>query len=145
MLIFEGHKGYAASGLRPLAHSDQPRKAHLPAVRNLGEVRRRYALSSGKLLTNQTEWMSSERQADRGIAGADILYNARQRSRNAGLCGLGKAIKQAKYARRYLAEAAYRFNRRFRLREFVPRLARAMMLNGPSPERTLRLPCNFDH
>ena len=61
------------------------------------------------------------------------------------ISGTYHAIKQAKYARRYLAEAAYRFNRRFRLREFVPRLARAMTLCRPRPERLLRMACNFDH
>jgi len=55
------------------------------------------------------------------------------------------AIRQAKYARRYLAEAAYRFNRRFRLREMVPRLVRAIMLCGPCPESSLRLASNFLH
>ena len=55
------------------------------------------------------------------------------------------AVRQAKYARRYLAEAAYRFNRRFRLREMVPRLARAIMTCKPCPERALRLASNFLH
>ncbi|MGX9971394.1 hypothetical protein ACUZXJ_22835, partial [Xanthomonas euvesicatoria] len=40
--------------------------------------------------------------------------------------------------RRYLAEAAYRFNRRFRLREMLPRLATAMMRCKPCPEPLLR-------
>jgi len=51
--------------------------------------------------------------------------------------------KQHKYARRYLAEAAYRFNRRFRLPEFVPRLLRAMVLCMPTPEPILRQATNF--
>ncbi|MEO6967379.1 MAG: IS1595 family transposase, partial [Rhodanobacteraceae bacterium] len=33
--------------------------------------------------------------------------------------------------------------RRFRLREMLPRLARAMMLCKPHPELALRLACNF--
>lgn len=53
------------------------------------------------------------------------------------------AIKQAKYARRYLAEAAYRFNRRFRLREMLPRLLRAMALCKPCSEPVLRSAGNF--
>ncbi|MHB8447327.1 MAG: IS1595 family transposase [Rudaea sp.] len=57
--------------------------------------------------------------------------------------GCYHAIRQGKYARRYLAEAAYRFNRRFRLRELLPRLARAMMLCAPCPEPILRLATNF--
>lgn len=48
-----------------------------------------------------------------------------------------------KYARLYLAEAAYRFNRRFRLREMLPRLTRAMMLCKPHPEPVLRMASNF--
>jgi len=53
------------------------------------------------------------------------------------------AIRQGKYARRYLAEVAYCFNRRFRLREMLPRLVRATMLCKPHPELTLRLASNF--
>jgi hypothetical protein len=52
-------------------------------------------------------------------------------------------FKQHKYARRYLAEAAYRFNRRFRLPEFMPRLLRAMVLCTPCPEPALRQATNF--
>ena len=49
------------------------------------------------------------------------------------ISGCYHAMRQAKYARRYLdlAEAAYRFNRRFRLAELLPRLARRASL-GPS-------------
>lgn len=61
------------------------------------------------------------------------------------ISGSYHAVRQAKYARRYLAEAAYRFNRRFRLRELLPRLTRAMMLCAPCPERSLRLASNFLH
>ena len=61
------------------------------------------------------------------------------------ISGRYHAVRQAKYARRYLAEAAYRFNRRFRLRELVPRLARAMMLCAPCTEPLLRLACNHVH
>lgn len=59
------------------------------------------------------------------------------------ISGRYHAIRQGKYARLYLAEAQYRFNRRFRLREMLPRLARAMMLCKPHPELALRLACNF--
>src|SRR5699024_8757209 len=38
------------------------------------------------------------------------------------ISGRYHAFKQAKDARRYLAEAQYRFNRRFRLAEMLPRL-----------------------
>ncbi|WP_269635692.1 IS1595 family transposase [Xanthomonas citri] len=46
-------------------------------------------------------------------------------------------------AERYLAEAAYRFNRRFRLPEMLPRLATAMMRCKPCPEPALRMAGNF--
>lgn len=59
------------------------------------------------------------------------------------ISGVYHAVRQAKYARRYLAEAAYRFNRRFRLREMLPRLATALMRCKPCSERVLRLASNF--
>ena len=59
------------------------------------------------------------------------------------LGGTYHAIKQAKYARRYLAEAAYRFNRRFRLREMLPRLLYAMILCAPCAEPILRATTNY--
>jgi len=45
--------------------------------------------------------------------------------------GVYHALKQKRHARRYLAEAAYRFNRRFRLPEMLPRLARTVALCKP--------------
>ena len=59
------------------------------------------------------------------------------------ISGTYHAIRQAKYARRYLAEAAYRFNRRFRLADLLPRLAVAMMRCKPCAEPRLRLASNF--
>lgn len=45
---------------------------------------------------------------------------------NPAISGNYLAMRQAKYARRYLSEAAYGFNRRYRLAERLPRLARAI-------------------
>lgn len=59
------------------------------------------------------------------------------------ISGTYHAVRQAKYARRYLAEAAYRFNRRFRLIDLLPRLAVAMMRCKPCPEPKLRMASNF--
>jgi transposase-like protein len=59
------------------------------------------------------------------------------------ISGTYHAIRQAKYARRYLAEAAYRFNRRFRLADLLSRLAVAMMRCKPCAEPNLRLASNF--
>lgn len=59
------------------------------------------------------------------------------------LSGTYHSIKQNKYARRYLAEAAYRFNRRFDLTKIMPRLLRAMTLCSPCPEPLLRKTSNY--
>ena len=53
------------------------------------------------------------------------------------------ALKQSKYARRYLAEAAYRFNRRVRLCEMLPRPLRAMVGCAPCSEPAPRAVSNF--
>ncbi len=62
---------------------------------------------------------------------------------NRAISGCYHAMWQAKYARCYLAETTYRFNRRFRLPEVLPRLARAMVLCKPWPEPKLRDVDNF--
>jgi transposase-like protein len=59
------------------------------------------------------------------------------------ISGVYHSIRQAKYARRYLGEAAYRFNRRFHLREILPRLVHAMINCKPNPESRLRRTSNF--
>ena len=49
------------------------------------------------------------------------------------LGGTYHAFDFAKYAHRYLAEAQYRFNRRFNLRSILARLLRAACLSTPAP------------
>ncbi len=44
-----------------------------------------------------------------------------------------------KYAQRYLAEFQYRFNRRFDLRDLIPRLAYVALRTAPMPENLLKL------
>lgn len=75
----------------------------------------------------------------RGARWVNVVLSNVKRS----LDGTYHAVKQHKYARRYLAEAAYRFNRRFRLRDFVPRLLHAMILCGACAEPLLRHANNF--
>lgn len=65
------------------------------------------------------------------------------RARKRAIDGRYHAFKQAKYARRYLAEAAYRFNRRFRLRSMLQRLVHAMIFCKPCAETKLRATSNF--
>lgn len=59
------------------------------------------------------------------------------------ISGRYHAFRQAKYARRYLAEAAYRFNHRFRLSDMLQRLLHHVALCKPCAEPTLRAACNF--
>jgi hypothetical protein len=58
------------------------------------------------------------------------------------LSGVYHSIRQKKYARRYLAEATWRFNRRFDLTALVPRLAAAVVACEPHTERALRQATN---
>ena len=55
------------------------------------------------------------------------------------LSGAYHAFDFAKYAPRYLAAFAYRFNRRFRLESLPMRLLAAALETGPPPEPKLRL------
>ena len=55
------------------------------------------------------------------------------------LAGTYHAFDHAKYGARYLAEFAYRFNRRFDLAAMLPRLLRAAATTKPLPLRSLRL------
>jgi ribosomal protein L37AE/L43A len=55
------------------------------------------------------------------------------------LDGTYHAFDFAKYAHRYLAEAQYRFNRRFNLRSILARLIRAACLTIPNPASSIRV------
>ncbi len=54
------------------------------------------------------------------------------------LSGTYHAFNFAKYAHRYLAEAQYRFNRRFNLRSILARLLRAACISIPTPAHFIR-------
>jgi len=54
------------------------------------------------------------------------------------LCGTYHAFDFAKYGHRYLAEAQYRFNRRFNLASILERLLRAAATTVPSPAAVIR-------
>jgi len=54
------------------------------------------------------------------------------------LSGTYHAFDFVKYAHRYLAEAQYRFNRRFNLRSILSRLIRAAVLTIPIPAAAIR-------
>lgn len=54
------------------------------------------------------------------------------------LAGTYHSFDFAKYAHRYLAEAQYRFNRRFNLRAILDRLLHAACLSAPTPASAIR-------
>jgi Zn ribbon nucleic-acid-binding protein len=56
------------------------------------------------------------------------------------IAGTYHGFKFAKYAARYLAEFQYRFNRRYRMHEILPRLVRAMVLSTPCNTAFIRAP-----
>jgi transposase-like protein len=55
------------------------------------------------------------------------------------ISGTYHAFAFGKYGHRYLAEIQYRFNRRFKLKDMLPRLLRAAALTSPWSESRLRL------
>ena len=59
------------------------------------------------------------------------------------ISGAYHSIRQAKYARRYLAEATYRFNRRFDLEVLVPEFLLALANTKPCAETILRKASNY--
>lgn len=75
----------------------------------------------------------------RGARWVNIVLSNVKRS----ISGVYHSVRQAKYARRYLGEAAYRFNRRFQLADLLPRLVHAMIQCHPRPEPRLRTASNF--
>jgi Zn ribbon nucleic-acid-binding protein len=59
------------------------------------------------------------------------------------ISGVYHSLKQQKYARRYLAEAAFRFNRRFHLKGILTNLLQALVNVVPHPEPRLRSASNY--
>lgn len=79
--------------------------------------------------------------APKGKAGTEIepykWLNVLLGNLKTALSGTHHAFKFAKYAPRYLADAQYRFNRRFDLVAMVPRLAIAVMRATPCSRREI--------
>ena len=85
---------------------------------------------------------------ERAVTGGGKASTALPRSRavntvlgnlKRALGGTYHAFDFAKYAHRYLAEAQYRFNRRFNLRSILVRLLRAASLTNPTPAASIRV------
>ncbi|HEX7326007.1 MAG TPA: IS1595 family transposase [Rhodanobacteraceae bacterium] len=75
----------------------------------------------------------------RGARWVNVIFANAKRA----ISGRYHAFKHAKYARLYLGESQYRFNRRFDLAAMVPRLLRATMLCAPCAEPMLCAADNF--
>jgi hypothetical protein len=79
--------------------------------------------------------------APRGKAGTEIepfkWLNVVLGNLKTALSGTHHAFDFAKYGHRYLAEAQYRFTRRFDLAAMVPRLAVALMLATPCSRKRM--------
>lgn len=81
-------------------------------------------------------------QAGGGKAGTEVdgarWVNVVMGNLKRSLDGTHHAFRYFKYAERYLGEAAWRFNRRFQLKDLVPRLLVAAATCKPWPEAALR-------
>lgn len=124
--------GFTKEALSQWAHKSLTPRAHVvsdglwcfEAVTQTGATHERHVVGHGRQAVQRTEfrWVNT------------MLGNLKT-----SLHGTYHAIKHAKYADRYLAEFAYRFNRRFDLAAMVPRLLRAAITTKPQPLSLLRM------
>lgn len=117
-------KQWAANSLAPTAHVVSDGLWCFGAVTHTAAAHERHVVGGGRQAVQRPEfrWVNT------------ILGNLKT-----ALSGTYHAIDHAKYAHRYLAEFAYRFNRRFDLAAMVPRLLRAAVTTQPLPLSVLRL------
>ena len=117
-------KQWAAHSLAPTAHVVSDGLWCFGAVTHTAAAHERHVVGGGRRAAQRPEfrWVNT------------LLSNLKT-----ALSGTYHAINHAKYAHRYLAEFAYRFNRRFDLAAMVPRLLRAAVTTQPHPLSVLRL------
>lgn len=115
---------WANTSLAPQAHVVSDGLWCFEAVTQTGATHERHVVGHGRQAVQRKEfrWVNT------------MLGNLKT-----SLNGTYHAIKHAKYADRYLAEFAYRFNRRFDLAAMVPRLLRATVTTKPQPLSLLRM------
>lgn len=94
------------------------------AVRIVGAAHERVVTGGGKASTELPQFRAVN----------TFLGNLKR-----ALGGTYHAFDFAKYAHRYLAEAQYRFNRRFNLSSILPRLLRAACVTPPTPASDIRM------
>lgn len=119
----EALKAWALKNLAPTAHVVSDGLICFRQVRQVGASHERHVTGSGRQAAKRAEfrWVNT------------MLGNLKT-----ALAGTYHSFDHTKYAARYLAEFAYRFNRRFDLAAMLPRLLRAAVSTKPLPLAVLR-------
>jgi ISXO2-like transposase domain/Transposase zinc-ribbon domain len=117
-------KDWAIHSLAATAHVVSDGLHGFSQVVHVGATHERHVTGSGRQAAQRPEfrWVNT------------MLGNLKT-----ALSGTYHSFNHAKYADRYLAEFAYRFNRRYNLAAMVPRLLRAAVTTKPHPLHILRL------
>ena len=117
-------KDWAVKNLTPTAHVVSDGLHSFSQVLHVGATHERHVTGGGRQAAKRPEfrWVNT------------MLGNLKT-----ALSGTYHSFDHQKYGARYLAEFAYRFNRRFDLAAMVPRLLRAAVTTKPHPLKTLRL------
>lgn len=115
---------WAAQSLAPSAHVVSDGLWCFQAATRTAATHERHVVGHGRQAAQRPEfhWVNT------------LLGNLKT-----ALSGTYHCINHVKYAHRYLAEFAYRFNRRFDLAAMVPRLLRAAVTTKPQPLSVLRI------
>jgi ribosomal protein L37AE/L43A len=114
---------FAARSIAPSASVVSDGLSCFTAVQRVGAAHERVFTGGGKASTALPQFKAIN----------TFLGNLKR-----SLSGTYHAFDFAKYAHRYLAEAQYRFNRRFDLQSILVRLLRAACLAVPSPLHVIR-------
>ncbi len=116
-------KEWAAKSLAPTAHVVSDGLHCFIQVKEVGASHERHVTGSGRQAAQRPEfrWVNT------------MLGNLKT-----SLAGTYHSFDHVKYGARYLAEFAYRFNRRFDLAAMLPRLLRAAVTTKPLPLAILR-------
>jgi transposase-like protein len=116
-------KEWAQNTLTATAHVVSDGTACFAQVKQIGATHERYLTGGGRKAAQmpQFKWVNT------------ILGNLKT-----SLSGTYHSFDHAKYGARYLAEFAYRFNRRYDMAAMLPRLLYAAALTKPQPLKHLR-------
>lgn len=119
----EAFKDWASANLQSTAHVVSDGTACFAHVTALGSTHERYVTGSGRQAAKHPSfrWVNT------------LLGNLKT-----AMAGTYHSINHQKYGNRYLAEFAYRFNRRFDLAQIMPRLLNAAATTKPHTLRVLR-------